>query len=258
MLGLAAGLVLQAGSGISALYAQAPDPHAAQPERPTVATHAGTVAPGWVEIETGLEHDNPTEGDNDVLFPVVLKLGVAPRWQFELQGGADQPPGGRVGLGDMSLALKWRLSDHLGPLGRFAVQGALKLPTGSESAGRGTGTTDGNLLLISSHSFGPVSLDVNVGYTRRGGDGTITPKEAWLWTVASGFPLKGAIGGTVEVYGLPATSGPAGSANIVAGLGGVTWGVHPWLVLDGGIIFAIDGPQAFALFAGLTWNIGHL
>src|SRR5207247_3724752 len=30
---------------------QAPDPHAAQPERPTVATHAGTVAPGWIEIE---------------------------------------------------------------------------------------------------------------------------------------------------------------------------------------------------------------
>ena len=31
----------------------AKDPHAAQPERPTVATHAGTVARGWFEIETG-------------------------------------------------------------------------------------------------------------------------------------------------------------------------------------------------------------
>src|ERR1700688_2765409 len=26
------------------------DPHSVQPERPTVATHAGTVAPGWVEL----------------------------------------------------------------------------------------------------------------------------------------------------------------------------------------------------------------
>src|SRR5260370_36815211 len=33
------------------------DRHAVQPERPTVATHAGTVAPGWVELETGVELD---------------------------------------------------------------------------------------------------------------------------------------------------------------------------------------------------------
>ena len=223
-----------------------------------MATHAGTVAPWWFEIETGLEHDHSSEGVNDVVIPVVLKLGLAPRWQFELQGGGDQPPGGRVGLGDMSLALKWRISDHLGPLGRFAVQGALKLPTGSETAGRGTGTTDGTLLLISSNNFGPAELDVNLGYTRRGGDGTIAPKEAWLWTFASGFPLKGAIGGTVEIYSLPATSGPAGSPTIVAGLGGITVGVRPSLVLDGGAIFAIEGLQAFALFAGATWNVGRL
>ena len=216
------------------------------------------MAPRWFEIETGLEHDHPTEGDNDVLIPVVLKLGLARRWQFELQGGGEQPPGGRLGLGDMSLALKWRLSDRLGPLGRFAVQGALKLPTGSESAGRGTGTTDGSLLLISSNSIGPAELDVNLGYTRRGGDGSTAPKEAWLWTVASGFPLKGVIGGTVEIYGLPATSGPAGAPNLVAGLGGLTWQVHPWLVLDAGTIIAIEGPQAFALFAGMTWNVGRL
>ena len=29
------------------------DPRQVQPERPTVATHAGTVAPGYLEIETG-------------------------------------------------------------------------------------------------------------------------------------------------------------------------------------------------------------
>ncbi len=43
----------------AAASAQAParDPHAVQPERPTVATHAYTVAPGWVEIEAGVELD---------------------------------------------------------------------------------------------------------------------------------------------------------------------------------------------------------
>jgi hypothetical protein len=209
-------------------------------------------------VEAGLEYDHFADAENDMVFPVVLKFGVAPRWQLELAGGANSPPGGRVGLGDLSLAAKWRLSDHLGPLGRFALQGALKLPTGSVDRGRGSGTTDGTLLVISSHNFGDVSLDVNLGYTRRSGDGSNAPKEAWLWTFATGFPVSGAVGGTAELYGLPATTGPAGSEAIFAGLAGLTWAVHPWLVLDAGVIVNLKGGQPFALFSGLTWNVGRL
>src|SRR5437764_1362781 len=40
------------------------DPHAVQPERPTVATHAGTVAPGWSEIEAGIERDRYADGSH--------------------------------------------------------------------------------------------------------------------------------------------------------------------------------------------------
>jgi len=36
----------------------------------------------------------------------------------------------------------------------------VKLPPGSSDSGTGTGTTDVGLLLISSHSLGPVSLDL--------------------------------------------------------------------------------------------------
>ena len=58
--------------------AEPADPHAAQPERPTVATHAGTVAPAWVEIEAGVEHDD-LDGAHALLTPTVLKFGIAPR-----------------------------------------------------------------------------------------------------------------------------------------------------------------------------------
>jgi hypothetical protein len=37
----------------------ATDPHAAQPERPTVATHAYTVAPGYLEVEVGAQDMQP-------------------------------------------------------------------------------------------------------------------------------------------------------------------------------------------------------
>ena len=36
--------------------AQARDPREVQPERPTVATHAGSVAPGFLEVEWGAEY----------------------------------------------------------------------------------------------------------------------------------------------------------------------------------------------------------
>ena len=45
-------------SGATVLHAQtdsAANPRAVQPERPTVATHAGTVAPGYMELEEGGE-----------------------------------------------------------------------------------------------------------------------------------------------------------------------------------------------------------
>jgi hypothetical protein len=61
------------------------DAHAVQPERPTVATHAGTVAPGRVELEAGVERDH-LRGANVFLTPTVLKVGIVPRVQLELLG----------------------------------------------------------------------------------------------------------------------------------------------------------------------------
>jgi hypothetical protein len=86
--------------------------------------------------------------------------------------------------------------------------------------GRGSGTTDRSLLLVSSNQLGAVSLDVNVGYKRRSGDGTLAPRNATLWTVSAGIPLAGPLSLAAEVFGLPATSGPAGTPGTVAILRG--------------------------------------
>src|SRR3977135_3648167 len=62
-----------------------PDPHETQPERPTVATHAGTVAPGWVEIEAGSEFDRYTARSWGWSVPVLSKIGIASRVQLNIQ-----------------------------------------------------------------------------------------------------------------------------------------------------------------------------
>jgi hypothetical protein len=135
---------------------------------------------------------------------------------------------------------------------------SLKLPTAPTASGLGTGTTDVGLLLISSHQLGPVSMDLNVGYTRRSGDGTRAPRNASLWTASFGGPVLSGLGWTAEVYGFPGTSGAAGTPAIVALLGGPTLLVRAWLALDAGVIVPLAGPQPRALYAGGVWNIGRL
>jgi hypothetical protein len=236
------------------------DPHAAQPERPTVATHAGTVAPGWAEIEAGVERDN-LHGAHTFFTPTVLKLGIAPRVQLELASSFVHVSGrtpDHSGIGDVSAALKWRVVEHAPVIGDFALQPSLKLPSGSALNGTGTGTTDAGLLLISSHDWGDYALDLNAGYTRRSGNGSQTPRDATLWTVSSGGPVYKSLGWVAELFGFPGTTGAAGNRGTAAFLTGPTVTVQKWLVLDAGAIVPLAGPQPHAYYAGLTWNIGKL
>jgi hypothetical protein len=150
------------------------------------------------------------------------------------------------------------LVDDLPVLGRFALLPSVKLPTGSTATTAGTGTADVNLLLISSHDFGPVALDINLGFTRRSGNGIQAPKAATLWTISFGGPAIGVLGWVAELYGLPGTSGPAGKSPVVSTLFGPTLVIQSSLVLDIGVIVPITGPQAHALYFGGVWNIGRL
>lgn len=236
----------------------ASDPHEVQPERPTVATHAGTVAPGWVELETGIEFDRYEDTSRGESAPTVFKIGVAPRLQLNIQTPIMRPPGiDSTHIGDFSIGLKWRLSEDTPVLGDFAILPSIKVPSGSTSSGAGSGTTDFSLLFISSHKFGAVAMDLNAGYTWRSGDNTKAPRNATIWTASFGGPVHGRLGWVSEVYGYPGTSGPAGASPIVAYLGGTTFQVHKWLVLDAGIVAPIKGPQQRALYGGIVYNIGR-
>ena len=63
---------------------------------------------------------------------------------------------------------------------------------------------------------------------------------------------------TAEFFGFPGTNGANGSAPFVGFLTGPTFTVREWFVLDAGVIIPVAGPQAHALYAGLTWNVGRL
>jgi hypothetical protein len=247
-------------SGAAPALAQTPaDPHAAQPERPTVATHAGTVAPGWVELESGVEIDRFADHSRGGSTPTLLKIGVASHVQLDLAGAYVSAPGDGAGhgVGDLAVGVKWRLLDHAPVLGRFAIQPSLKLPSGSVAAGTGTGTTDLGVLLISSNNIGPVEIDVNAGYTKRSGAGVVAPRTATLWTTSFGGPAAGPVGWCAELFGYPRTAGLAGARATVAVLAGPTFQPRPWLVFDTGVIVPLSGPQPHGWYLGGVWNIGR-
>jgi hypothetical protein len=254
---LCTGVIAPASAGA----AEAPDPHAVQPERPTVATHAHTVAPGWVEIEAGVERDHFADGGRSESAVSTTKVGLTTCTQLGITASALRDPSDPAhtsGFGDLSLSLKWRLFEGAPWLGDFALLPVLKLPTGSIDHGTGTGTTDASLLLISSHTLGPMSLDINVGGTVRSGNGSAAPTRTSLWTAAIGVPVIGTVGWAAELYGDPGTGGPSASAPVVATLFGPTWTPRPWLEVDAGAIVPLAGPQPHALYAGLVWNVGKL
>ena len=257
MLRRAAILALAASARLAAQDSSTVDPRAVQPERPTVATHAHTVARGFIEIETGIEGDRAS-GSRNYFAPTVVKIGLASHVQLNVIApfvfaGAGQA----TGIGDLGAGLKWRVLDQNLILGDFALLPAIKFPTGSLSNGTGTGTTDWSLTAIASYDIHGVSLDLNVAFIRNGAQGANGASSAVLWTTSFGIPFIGNLGWQLEFFGYPTIDG-SGIPSTVAVLAGPSYRVSRILNLDAGFISPIRGRQPNAIFAGIVWNLGAL
>ena len=234
------------------------DPHAAQPERPTIATHAYTVAPGYLEIEAGVQDARPSRA-TQFIAPIVVKVGIVPRLQLELQGGyvRNAALGATTsGAADLVVALKQRVLDAAPIVRDLSLQGSIKFATGTRNVS--TGTTDVSLLLISSRQIGVAELDLNAGYTHRSGDGMRVPTSATLLTASMGSPLRGRLGAAAELFSYPGTGGPAGASSAFGFVCGPTLQVRRWLVLDAGAILNVRNMGANAAYAGVTYNAGRI
>jgi hypothetical protein len=236
----------------------ASDPRAVQPERPTVATHAYTVAPGYVEIEAGAQGDRLGRGSRAYQAPIVTKFGIGSHVQLNLTTPfVFASAGQRASAGDVALGLKWRLLDGSRLLGAFAVLPSVKFATGSAARGSGTGTTDIGVTAISSRHIGVVAVDLNATYTRLGA-GTSTPAaDDALWTASFGFPLHRRLGAVAELFGAPTIDGSA-RRSTAALLIGPTFLVRPALNVDAGVIAPLRGDVPHAIYAGVVWNLGRL
>jgi len=226
----------------------AQSPHAANPERPSVATHAYTVAPGYMELEQGVRAQGFGNFRDQTSWEFNLKIGVARPVQLGLFGTGYNRTGEGNGVGDVGVALKLRRD--LSSTHTVALVPAVTLPSGDQSLGLGAGRVLGSLLAVWSFELGGLlRTDLNAGPV---GIGAGRPQ---VLGTASFSRALGRWGVAAEVYGY--TSGGAGPGQ--GGLlGAVTLRPAVWLVVDGGGVVGVGALARDQLFLGMTTNLGRI
>jgi hypothetical protein len=227
----------------------AQSPRAANPERPTVATHAYAVAPGCIEIEQGISARGASNLSQATSWDVNVKIGVAPHIQLGIFGPGFARTSAGHGIGDWGLALKLRtdVSDRVA----LAAVPAMTLPTGKERLGLGAGRVLGQLpLVLSLNGPAAVHADFNVGPL---GIGAGRPQ--WLTTASFGRSLGGPLGVTAELFRISAGAAGPRQAGL---LGALLVTPVQWFVIDAGGTLGLGSGSPDVIFLGLTTNLGRL
>ena len=239
-------MVLAASLTASSVAAQSP--RDANPERPTYATHAYAVAPGYAELEQGVSARGVHSLGDATSWDVNLKLGLAPWAQLALFGPLYLRGPGGGGVGDLGAALKIRgdISKHTA----VALVSSVTAPTGSVARGLGAGRALGGFIGVVSTDL-PIGIHLDVN---GGPQGIGAGKPQWFTSVSSAYG-PGAVGVTVEAFNFSAGAAGPRFAGL---LGALTLRLAPWAVADvGGVLHgAPDSPDQ--VFVGMTTNLGRL
>ena len=123
--------------------AHADDAPTVTPYRPSVSAPAQLSAPGWLEVEMGLQRSRADEPKRRDTLPYALKLAFTPDWGIRLQGDAivreqTADGSGLRGAGDTSVVLKRRFA--VDDASAFGLEFGVKFATARN--GLGSGHTD--------------------------------------------------------------------------------------------------------------------
>ncbi|RMG63964.1 MAG: hypothetical protein D6715_10505 [Calditrichaeota bacterium] len=156
------------------------------------------------------------------------------------------------GYGDVVLASKWILVEPRSGRPGIAFRGSVKLHTGDEKKGLGSGDVDLEGVVAGSYRVGKTYLHAMAGYTRVGREKDQQLKNFAFGGVALDAPLKGPfrLAGELEIS-QPQARNQHGLAR-QALLGGY-WLIGTRMVLDGGVRFgSADVFPKWNWFLGLT------
>ena len=166
----------------------------------------------------------------------TAKYGLSPRMQLRWgpPGRISQHARGTrpvIGTTDQAIGVLYHFRDQAGWVPDLSLDYGFKIPTANPSKAFGSGYADHVLTFIASRDAGPYHMDFNFAGTLAGGhdnfDGAAQSGVGVSRTFAHNLMA------TMEAFG---GSQPGTGDRLGAAFAGGSWGIRPWLSMNGGYI----------------------
>jgi len=156
--------------------------------RPFSVEDATVADKGAVEAELGFEYARQNNRDNNYNILLVPVYGLTENIEISCELPFDilKPKEGtdEEGLGDINLAVKTLFLPEKELIPSLLLKTVVKLETGDEDDGLGSGDEDVGLILAATKSMGPITIHGNAGYTFVGTDYDDTLNDYLLYGIA--------------------------------------------------------------------------
>jgi hypothetical protein len=242
-------------AGANAMAQAQDDAPAVVPYRPSVATPAELPAPGWPELEAGIQWAKGGDTARSQSSPLTFKLAWNESWAVLIGTDAYDWQRAYDGTtahsgGDTSVTLKYKLpvDDNLA----LGAELGIGLPTARPPIG--TGKTNWGVNTIASFDYPGIHVDVNVAGAHQGAVDEGQGPWQGAWAIAASHPLSDQWGITGEVSGQVQRGTSAQSQGLLA----LNYNVSRALVLDVAVAagMARASPD-WQVMAGMTVSLGH-
>jgi len=227
------------------------------PYRPSVSSPAALSAPGWLEVEAGVQSSQGIDPARRQTFPYTLKLAFTPDWGIRVGGDAfvrQRNADGTTdhGFGDTSIVLKRRFA--IDDASAFGAELGVKFPTARGALG--SGHTDTGLTGIYSSDFAKDwHVDVNLAATHLGGvdAGTSAWQKGWAASLSRNLNNKWSAG--FELSGTQRRGADSTAQALVS----TSYSLSPGAVVDFGVSKGLNTASGgWSVFSGITFLAARL
>jgi hypothetical protein len=222
------------------------------PYRPSVSTPAALSAPGWLEVEAGVQRVHASGADTRSSAPYTLKLAFTPDWGVRVGGeavvrAANDQGGLKTGMGDTSVVLKRRfaVNEH----NAFGLELGGSFATAPAGLHSGSGGTDVSLNGIYSTDLGAWHADFNLLATHLGQTAAGQGRTQTLFATALSTNLSARWGVVAELSGTQ----QRGADSSLQWLGAASFSPSRRVTFDAGVARSrAAGMTSWSAFVGAT------
>jgi hypothetical protein len=215
------------------------------PYRPTVSNPAELSALKHLEVEFGLQANQPWRNEERTSLPFLLKYPFHKNFGLLVGGEAWINQESSTGYGNTSLLLKYYLP--LSSTLAIGFEGGAVLPSAKQPLGQGRTDWLGNFII--SQDIADLRIDLNAGVIRQGYHETQHDQYKYSWALAASHPLTENLGIAGEFSGFLGQDQAATSQWLMA----LDYQVSRLLIIDfGGSVGLTDASDDYGVFTGFS------